>query len=71
METLRELYKFSYVADDIEGWCENELDSVIVGEWDGEFEINPDEAMDAEWVEWGELNNDIKENQRNMLRGSR
>jgi isopentenyl-diphosphate delta-isomerase len=61
VETLRELYKFSYEANDIEGWCENELDNVIVGEWSGEFEINPNEAMDARWVEWGELNKDIKE----------
>ncbi len=68
VENLRELYKFSYEAADIEGWCENELDNVIVGEWDppvarqaGEFKINPEEAMDAKWVEWGELNNDIKE----------
>ena len=61
-ETLRELYKFSYEAEDIEGWCENEMDNVIVGEWEGEFKINTDEAMDAKWVEWGELNNDIKDN---------
>ncbi len=59
-EQLRELYKFSYYAPDIERWCENELDNVIVGEWDGELALNPDEAMDAKWVEWGELNNDIE-----------
>jgi isopentenyl-diphosphate delta-isomerase len=67
VETLRELYKFSYEADDIEGWCENELDNVIVGEWSGEFQINPDEAMDARWLEWGKLNNDIEKNQRYAL----
>lgn len=61
-EKLRELYKFVYYAPDIEGWCENELDNVIVGEWNGELKLNPDEAMDGKWVEWGDLNGDIKEN---------
>ena len=59
---LRELYKFTYYAPDIEGWCENELDTIIVGEWDGDLKLNPDEAMDAKWIEWGELNTDIAEN---------
>lgn len=62
VETIRELYKFSYYALDMEGWCENELDNVILGEWSGEFKINPEEAMDAKWIEWGELNSDIQNN---------
>ncbi len=59
---LRELYKFSYYAPDLEGWCENEVDNVIIGEWLGEFKINPEEAMDAKWVEWSELKRDIQNN---------
>ncbi len=59
-EKLREMYKFVYYAPDIEGWCENELDNVIVGEWDGELALNPDEAMDSKWIEWGELNKEIE-----------
>jgi len=74
---LRELYKFTYYAPDIEGWCENEVDTVIVGEWNPSahsinsgqassgqagLKLNPDEAMDAKWIEWGELNTDIAEN---------
>ena len=62
VESLHELYKFSYSAPDAEGWCENELDNVIVGEWYGELKINPEEAMDARWMEWGELNKDIEAN---------
>jgi len=58
--SLHELYKFSYYAPDIEGWCENEVDNVIVGEWSGELKLNPDEAMDSKWIEWGELNKDIE-----------
>ena len=72
-EQLRVLYKFSYFARDIEGWCENELDNVIVGEWsptssktslghDGELNLNPEETMDAQWVEWAEMNKDMTEN---------
>jgi isopentenyl-diphosphate delta-isomerase len=69
---LSELYKFTYYAPDIEGWCENELDKVIVGEWNppspeasdgrGGIKLNPDEAMDVKWIEWGELNTDIAKN---------
>lgn len=61
-DKLRELYKFSYFAPDVEGWCENELDDVIVGEWSGELKLNPNEAMDSKWVEWGEINKDVEIN---------
>lgn len=70
--TLRELYKFSYYAPDVEGWCENELDTVIVGEcppssttsegYEDFVKLNPDEAMGSRWVGWGELNEDIDKN---------
>lgn len=58
--TLRELYKFSYYAPDLEGWCENELDTVIVGEWDGQIKLNPEEAMGFRWVEWGEMKKNVE-----------
>lgn len=63
-DDLRVLYRFSYEAQDPDqpGWCENELDSVIVGEWDGEVKINPEEASDYKWIEWEELKNDIEKN---------
>ena len=59
---LRALYRFSYYAPDIEGWCENELDTVIVGRYDGA--VNPDSAEAAEyrWKEWGELKAEITKN---------
>lgn len=49
------LYKFSYEAEDNNGWWENEVDHVVVGEWDGEVVPNPDEVMGYKWVEWGEM----------------
>jgi len=61
---LRIIYRFNYeVQDDNQpGWCENEVDTVIVGEWSGELKLNPDEAMDARWMEWGELKKNIEKN---------
>jgi isopentenyl-diphosphate delta-isomerase len=59
---LREVYKFSYYAPDLEGWCECELDCVIAGEWDGEVALNPDEAMNYKWIELAKLKQEIKVN---------
>lgn len=56
------LYKFSYYAADIKGWCENETDSVIVGFYDGPVAINPHEAADYRWMEWNDMKKDIKKN---------
>ena len=68
-DQLRELYKFSYYAPDIEGWCENELDNVIVGEWDPSassgqvgLKLNPEEAMAYKWITWEELKTDLQDN---------
>ncbi len=61
-KNLRELYKFSYAAEDLEGWCENEIDNVIVGEWDGEIKINDEETKETRWVEWGKIDQEIAEN---------
>ncbi|MBP9670436.1 isopentenyl-diphosphate Delta-isomerase [Candidatus Woesebacteria bacterium] len=62
VESLRQLYKFSYYAPDIEGWCENELDTVIVGQWDGEIHINPEEVAEYKWMQVSELERDIQIN---------
>ncbi len=59
---LSKLYQFSYYAPDIEGWCENELDQVIVGEWDGEIAPNSEEVSEYRWMGWGELREDVKRN---------
>ena len=68
-DQLRELYKFSYYAPDVEGWCENELDNVIVGEWDPSassgqvgLKLNPEEAMAYKWITWEELKTDLQDN---------
>lgn len=63
-ERLKLLYKFSYQVSDPKkpGWCENELDAVIVGEWSGDVAPNPDEASDHKWIELEELKKDIETN---------
>lgn len=59
---LRKLYQFLYYAPDVEGWCENELDTVIVGEWSGEVMPNPEEVEDYKWIGWDELRRDVGDN---------
>jgi len=61
-QPLSELYRFSYEAEGEDGWWENEVDHVLVGELElrdtnNELRINPnlDEVMDYKWVEWGEM----------------
>jgi len=60
-ESLKILYKFAYYAPDIEGWCENELDTVIVGEWDGEVVLNRDEVRDYKWMTLEEIDREIEQ----------
>ncbi len=64
IEDLRILYRFSYEAQDTTnpGWCENEVDTVIVGEWSGEMKLNPSEAEDAKWMELGDIKEDMEMN---------
>jgi isopentenyl-diphosphate delta-isomerase len=63
---LHVLYRFSYRADDPNrpGWCENELDTVIVGEWGGEVKPNPEEVSEYKWVDWEELQKDVAQNDK-------
>lgn len=63
-EDLQILYRFSYEAPDptVQGMCENEVDTVIVGAWDGVVKCNPEEASDYKWIEWEEMKKDIEKN---------
>lgn len=58
------VYRFSYRADDPtkDGWCENELDTVIVGKYDGEVECNPEEVSECKWMEIDDLKVEIEKN---------
>lgn len=63
-EDLKLLYRFSYDAVDATnpGWSENEVDTVIVGEWSGEMKLNPEEAEDAKWMSYEEMKADMEVN---------
>lgn len=39
---------------------EHELDHVFVGVWDGQYQINTDEANDAKWMRWDEVQRDTQ-----------
>ncbi len=52
---LRIVGRFSYFASGRDGWCENELDTVLVGEWDGGVKANPEEVQNWRWAEEREL----------------
>lgn len=59
---LRELYRYKYQADYNSELSEHELDTVVVGNWDGEYEINRDEVAVANWVKWEWLIKDVEKN---------
>lgn len=52
---LSELYKFEYHVYSNEKYGENEVDQVFIGEYNGEFELNPAEVSQVEWVDLDEL----------------
>lgn len=70
-EDLYILYRFSYEAPDLAnlGWCENEVDTVLVGEWDPSassgqagMQLNPEEAEYAKWMGYEEMKEDMEKN---------
>ncbi len=60
-ERLKVIYKFEYYAEDEGELCERELDTVIVGEWDGEVKLNPEEASDYRWILLDDLVKEMKD----------
>ena len=55
----RELFSFVYRHQFHEALYEYEYDHVFIGEYDGSFELNPEEAMDAAWIGLDELAQDL------------
>jgi len=53
--SLSELYKFEYKVYSNKKYGEHEIDQVYTAYYDGEFELNPAEVAQAQWVKLDEL----------------
>ncbi|HEX9979455.1 MAG TPA: isopentenyl-diphosphate Delta-isomerase [Flavobacterium sp.] len=58
---LKELFHFIYKAPFENGLTEHELDHVMIGHFNGEPNINPDEAESWKWMDIEDVRTDIAE----------
>jgi len=61
---LKPLFKFNYQAKFKDIGSENELNCVLVGKYDGEIKLNPDEVEEYKWIDLKELEQDMKNNHK-------
>ena len=54
-----ELFSFVYYHRFAEDLYEYEIDHVYIGDFDGEIQLNPEEAMDMQWISYDELEEDV------------
>lgn len=59
---LKETTTFIYKAPFDNGLTEHELDHILVGNFEGEPEINPDEVASWKWMDLEEVKKDVKAN---------
>jgi len=59
---LKEIDSFIYRASFKNGLTEHEYDHVFLGFYDGDVQINKEEADDYKWIDLKELREDIKKN---------
>ena len=59
---LKEVFSFIYKAPFENGLTEHELDHVMVGDFDGEPNINKDEVESYKWMLLEDVKNDIENN---------
>lgn len=67
LDQIKEVKKiggFSYFAKD-GSHCENEYDMVLVGEYNGEVNMNPEVGYEYKWMYKNEFLKDIEENPQN------
>lgn len=62
---LKELFSFIYKAPFDNGLTEHELDHVMIGYYNGEPVINPDEVENWKWLDIDEVRKDMEENPEN------
>lgn len=61
-EVVEKLYRFKYQAQFNEELSEFELDTVLVGWYEGEVKPDTDEVTDYKWIGWEDLLEDVEEN---------
>ncbi len=59
--SLEDLGSFNYFAIDGK-YCENEYCAMMIGEYDGEIKMNPENGYDFEWMDKKDFIRDFKEN---------
>ena len=59
---LKEVFSFVYKAPFDNGLTEHELDHVMVGDYNGEPKINPEEVESYKWMTMDAVKNDIETN---------
>tara|TARA_R110001632_G_scaffold124451_2_gene237387 strand:+ start:31575 stop:32093 length:519 start_codon:yes stop_codon:yes gene_type:complete len=62
---LKEVFSFVYKAPFDNGLTEHELDHVMVGDYNGEPKINPEEVESYKWMTLDAVKNDIETNPDN------
>jgi len=62
---LKEVFSFVYKAPFDNGLTEHELDHVMVGDYNGEPKINPEEVESYKWMTMDAVKNDIETNPDN------
>lgn len=62
--SLEEIGSFNYFTK-IDELCENEHDNLLIGEYDGEVKLNPENGYEYKWVDKKELLKDMEENPKN------
>lgn len=66
-KVLQLVNKMYYQADYNEELSEHELDGLLVGKYEGDYEPNEDEVSDARWVSWEWLIVDLIKNKDNYV----
>lgn len=59
---LEEVFSFIYKAPFDNGLTEHELDHVMIGKYNGEPVVNPEEVESYKWMKLEEVKNDIENN---------
>lgn len=63
---IKEKFNFIYKANVGQGLWEHELDYVFVGDYEGDFNLNPDEVSEVRYISLEDLEKEITENPKNF-----